>query len=262
MFKQELNSNNDKFSLVITIKTNGQKNFRVWAEDLGKKNSKYADRVVNVNGERKIFFSFPISPKKLFFACVNKDNIEDSDYTVTILRTELKDFNIWLDDDTKKFLKLAIPFSQVCGFENANAQGRLFTSNNKKFAIKFFDVIRDYASGKILNTPARIGHQSGRIEVSKIKFDKYTIPMRMAILLHEFSHVFKNPKLDLDISNEIGADINALYIYLGLGFSKIDAICVYANVFLKAQTKGNVERMRKIMDYINKFENEDFAYRN
>jgi hypothetical protein len=42
----------------------------------------------------------------------------------------------------------------------------------------------------------------------------------------------------LEIENEVGADINALYIYLGLGFSKVDAICVFANVFLKAQTKG------------------------
>ena len=68
--------------------------------------------------------------------------------------------------------------------------------------------------------------------------------------------------MGLDISNEVGADINALYIYLGLGFSKIDAICVFANVFLKAQTKGNMERMRKIMDYIQKFENGEFAKRN
>jgi ferritin len=66
----------------------------------------------------------------------------------------------------------------------------------------------------------------------------------------------------LEINDEVGADINALYIYMGLGFSKIDAICVFANVFLKAQTKGNIERMRKIMDYINKFENQQFAKRN
>ena len=50
-------------------------------------------------------------------------------------------------------------------------------------------------------------------------------------------------------------------MYLGLGFSKIDAICVFANVFLKAQTPSNVKRMRKIMDYINKFENGQFATR-
>ena len=65
--------------------------------------------------------------------------------------------------------------------------------------------------------------------------------------------------MGLDISNEIGADINALYVYLGLGFSKVDAIYVYANVFLKAQSKSNLKRMRKIMEYIKRFENQEFA---
>jgi len=262
MFAQEYNSNNEKFSLIISVKTNGTKRFRVWAEDLGKKNSKYADREIKVDGERRVYFSFPVSPKKLFIGCVNCENVEDKDFEVVLMKIPLRDYNIWLDQDTRDFLELAIPFSQVSGFESANANGRIFTTNDKKFQIKYFDIIRDYASGKTLNTPARIGHQTGRIEIAKVKFDKYTVAMRMAILLHEFSHVYKNPKIDLEISNETGADINALYIYLGLGFSKIDAICVYANVFLKAQTKGNVERMRKIMDYIAKFENEDFAYRN
>lgn len=261
MFSSKIDSNNEKFCLIIKIKCNGSKNFRVWTEDLGKKNSKYADRYIKCNSNRQIFFSFPVSPKKLFLGVANADNPQDKDFEVSTIIGPLQDYNVWIDNKTKKFLDLAIPFSQVCGFENATAQGRIFTDNNKEFTIKFFDVIRDYASGQIMNTPARIGHQSGRIEVAKVKFDKYTIPMRMAILLHEFSHVYKNPKIGLEISDETGADINALYIYLGLGFSKIDAICVYANVFLKAQTKGNVERMRKIMDYINKFENQDFAYR-
>jgi len=83
--------------------------------------------------------------------------------------------------------------------------------------------------------------------------------MRLMILLHEFSHKYKNPKIGLEISNELGADINALYIYLGLGFSKIDAICVFAKVFLGAQTDSNLDRMRKINDYIRKFENQEFA---
>ena len=138
----------------------------------------------------------------------------------------------------------------------------MFQTADNEYNIKYFDVIKDAMSGKVMNTPARIGHNSGIIEVAKYKFDSYTIPMRMIILLHEYSHKYKNPKIGLEISNEIGADINALYIYLGLGFSKIDAICVFANVFLKAQTKSNVERMRKIMDYIQRFENQEFAEKN
>ena len=88
---------------------------------------------------------------------------------------------------------------------------------------------------------------------------KYTIAMRMIILLHEFSHKYKNPLMNLPISDEIGADLNALYLYLGCGFSKVDAIFVFANVFLKAQTQSNLERMNKIMEYIKKFENEEYA---
>lgn len=262
MFAQDFDSNNEQFSLVILVKCKGSKTLRVWAEDYGKKNSKYADRQIKVNGERRIYFSFPVSPKKLFIGCCNIENVNDKDFEITLIKAPLKDYNIWLDSETKQFLDLAVPFAQVSGFTQANANGKVFTTEDRKFNIKYFPIIKDYASGRTMNTPARIGHQTGNIEVAKVKFDKYTIPMRMAILLHEYSHVYKNPKTDLEISNETGADINGLYIYLGLGFSKIDAICVYANVFLKAQTKGNVERMRKIMDYIAKFENGDFAYRN
>jgi len=261
MFSTQYDSNNKKFSLLMTLQAKGKKNLRVWAEDLGKKNSKYVDRLVVVDGSRSIYFSFPVSPKQLRICVVNTENVNDKDIQVTFLETKLRDYNIWIDEDTTDFLKLAMPFSQVCGFESATPNGRIYANENQKFQIKYMDVIRDVATGQIMKTPARIGHKSGRIEVAKVAFDKYTIPMRMAILLHEFSHVFKNPKTNLEISNEVGADINALYIYLGLGFSKIDAITVYANVFLKAQTKGNVERMRKIMDYINKFEQEDFAYK-
>lgn len=262
MFSTHYESDNKQFCLVITIHTNGTKNFRVWAEDLGKKNSIYASREIEVSGKRSIYFSFPVSPKKLFIGVLNSSDPKDKDYSVTMLETNLKDYNVWLDQNTKEFLKLAISFSQVCGFTNATPQGRVYTNDDKQFNIRYFDIIRDGRSGNILNTPARIGHNTGIIEVAKAKFDKYTIPMRMMILLHEFSHKYRNPKIGLEISDEIGADINALYIYLGLGFSKIDAICVYANVFLRAQTQGNIARMRKIMDYINKFENQDFAYRN
>ena len=36
-------------------------------------------------------------------------------------------------------------------------------------------------------------------------------------------------------------------------------VCVFGQVFLKAQSSGNQARLRKIMDYVNKFENQEFA---
>ena len=255
--KQVYQSDKRKFCLYITIKCKGKKIVRVWAEDYGKRNSKYADRQIEVNGERTIYFSFPVSPKQLFLGFVNIANPSDKDMEVVLEERPLKTYNIWMDQDSTNFMALCIPFCQVAGFQNPGPRGQMFSQ--KGFNIKYFDVIRDAMSGGVLTTPARVGHNSGMIEVSKAKFDHYTVPMRVMIMLHEFSHKYKNPKIGLEIGNEIGADINALYIYLGMGFSKIDAICVFANVFLKAQTSANITRMRKINDYIRKFENQEYS---
>lgn len=258
-YRRVFETNNVKISLYITIKCIGKKTFRAYAEDYQKNNSKYADRTIEVDGERTIYFSFPIMPKNLLVAIYNTRIPNDKDFTVEISEGSLKTYNVWLDQDTKDFLSLALPFCQVSGFTEASVNGRLFQTQDKQFTIRYYPIIVDKLSGNVLNTPARIGHETGIIDIAKLKYDAYTVAMRVMITLHEFSHKYKNPKINLEISNEIGADINALYIYLGLGFSKIDAICVYANVFLKAQTASNITRMRKINDYIRRFENNEYA---
>lgn len=252
---------NRAMRLYITIQCKGECTFHCVAEDTGKKNSQYARRTIKVNEKRTIYFSFPITPKKMTIGIINANNPSDRDFTVIIEEKPNQTYNIWLDSDTRQFLDLVLHFSQVAGFEFATEQGRIFQTEDGKFKIKYFPAIKDFATGQVLSTPASIGHQSGVINNSKIKFDRYTQPMRVIIDLHEYSHKYKNPKMGLPISNEIGADINALYIYLGLGFSKVDAIYVFANVFLKAQTPQNIVRMRKINDYIERFENEEFAER-
>ncbi len=254
-----LNSDNREMSIYLTVKCTGKKKFRTFAQDSNKINSFYADRVIDVDGERTIFFSMPVTPKHIVVGVINSENESDKDYTFTIEEKPLKTYNVWMDSDSKDFMQMAVNFSQVCGFDRPDPRGTVYQTPDAKFNIKYFPVIKDYATGAAINTPARIGHNTGIIEVAAVKFAAYTIPMRVCILLHEFSHKYKNPKMNLDISNEIGADINGLYLYLGAGFSKIDAICVFANVFLKAQTDQNMVRMRKILDYIKKFENQEFA---
>ena len=247
-------TDNRKLALDVSIKCDGINQFRVVASD-DNKNTKFADRIIDVNGYRTIYLSFPVSPKVAKISVIPiKGNL---DFLVDIKEKNLKTYQIYLDAEATKFVKFAQEFSSKCGFEEASQQGRFFRTKDGYFNIRFYPIIPD--KGKPSTTPARIGHNSGIIDVSKFHFDRYTVPMRMCILLHEFSHKYRNPKIDLDISNEVGADLNALYIYLGLGYSKVDAIFVFANVFLKAQSDGNMIRMRKIMDYIKRFENQEYA---
>lgn len=265
-FGKTYDSGNRAFCLhiTITLKDNSvKKKFRVWAEDKGRENSKYADREIIVDsGKRTIFFSFVVSPKQLFIGVVNCEEPNDGSFDITLMEGPLKTYDIQMDDQTKRFVQFALNFSQRCGFEIASESGRPYVSNPEEFVIKYFPVIVDRLSGQALNTPARIGHQTGYIDVSKHKFDNYTVAMRMIILLHEYSHKYRNPKIGLQISNEKGADVNALYIFLGLGFSVIDAVCCFAMVFYKAQTEGNIQRMRLISDYSARFQAGEFAQPN
>ena len=258
MVQQEWNSENRRFCLYVTVKCQGEKSFRVTANDRGRENSKYADRIIMVkpqdNGTRDIYLSFPVSPRKLLITVMDIKNPLDKDFEITLKEGNMKPDNAWMDAETRSFVQMAIIFSQISGFTKPENPYTPYKSSDNLYNIKYFDVITE--KGRQLNTPARIGHATGTIEVSKVRFDKYTIPMRMIILLHEFSHKYKNPKMGLDISNETGADVNALYIYLSMGFSKIDAIYVFAKVFYNAQTDGNIKRMRVIMQYIEKYEND------
>lgn len=72
----------------------------------------------------------------------------------------------------------------------------------------------------------------------------------MAILLHEFSHVYMNDNVD----DEVEADLNALLIYLGLGYPRIEAFEVFCKTFANAPTPQNKLRYDRIKNFIDKFD--------
>ena len=57
------------------------------------------------------------------------------------------------------------------------------------------------------------------------------------------------------MANETEADLNALIIYLGLGYPRIDAYNVFTQVFHTSPTELNKDRMKIIDDFIRNFEN-------
>lgn len=73
--------------------------------------------------------------------------------------------------------------------------------------------------------------------------------MRMAILLHEYSHYYlnKNP------SNEVEADLNGLRLYLKLGYPKIDIYNVFLNVFKTSPSEQNKRRFKKLDNLVKNF---------
>ena len=70
--------------------------------------------------------------------------------------------------------------------------------------------------------------------------------MRMAILLHEYSHF----NLNKEPSNEEEADKNGLKLYLALGYPTIDAYNVFLNVFRRSPSLQNKDRYDRLDNFI------------
>lgn len=253
-------SNGLPFTLVIGIKTDKPQNITMMAKDAYKPDTFYVSRNGMVNNYREFELKFPQTPKLLELSIFNKSRIsfngeEDDSFKITKFEpTKVKTYPLWADQDIHNFVKFAKQFCENASILSAgDFKPSIYRSDDGKFCIDYYNKIRSKKDGKILTTPARIGHATGIIEVSKNDFTRYTVPMRMAILLHEFSHKYMNPKLGRDISDETSADINALNIYLSLGYPTIEAQYAFLKVFKGANNEGNKRRYLILDDFIKKF---------
>lgn len=259
---------NVPFTLVVKVKTKRPECIVVQALDVVNNiPTYYVNRKGNVNGEREFLLKFPQVPSNLTINVFNKKNgnfpnMEDTSFTVEQFEAiPLATKPVWLSERDRNFLKFVQFFCENASHLSASkiVNGKelpsVYRSDCGEFTFDYYDKIRDKKTGKRLNTPARIGHESGTVEISKEDFLKYTVPMRMVILLHEYSHKWKNPEDGNQIGYETGADINALLIYLSLGYSEIEAHQAFLYVFKGAASDGNHKRYLIIKDFIKKFSN-------
>lgn len=252
----QVKTDNKKLTLFFDVETKQPESIRTIVFDPEKPNTVYANGRVNINGKDVFYVRMPQSPKVVTIRIFNQKygnnaKLEVASFRFKVkvlpLKTKLTAFN-YLNPDIINFVEFAQEFSENAGVLSAgNLSVRL--SDNGKFRIHYVDYIKN-PDGSTTSTPSRISKTSKRIEVSKVFFQKETIPQRMAILLHEFSHGF----LNYDMKNEIEADYNALKIYLGLGYPRKEAWHVFTTIFNKRDTIQNRERWAKIKKFLNEFE--------
>lgn len=260
-------SNKRPFSLQLRVSTFVPMKLRVQAFDKNKPYSSYYGMSGTVDSRGRTFdLTFPISPDELVvrvFPEMFKSYDEYLQYgkdaqQVKVIDAQvgpLKTTPIWLSKEDRDFIKFAEWFAtnaSVLSATQADHIPSIYKSDSGKFVINYHNKIRN-KDGSYVSTPARIGHDSGEIDVSKIDFMKYSIPGRIAILLHEYCHKYVNESTGLKVSDEIGADINALNIYLSLGYSPIEAGLVFLKVFETANNEYNHKRYLVLKDFMSKF---------
>ena len=228
---------------------------KIWikVKDAHRKNTFYTKRYAFVDGNKSFFVNMPQAPEVAKVVVYNDElglQRRDKSFRVNVRNKPLNITPPPMSKKTKSFVRFAQDFCDECGYLSSSPNGDRYKSNNGKFIIDYFDYITSKSDGTKINTPARISQLTGRIEVSAEQFRDYTIPMRLAILFHEYAHYNIND----EPSSEIEADINGIRIYLGLGYPRIDIFNVFLNVFKRSPNLRNKERYEKLNSFVKRYE--------
>jgi hypothetical protein len=241
-------------TIQLEIKTNEPQKLWIKVADSQQDHTFYTKRYSKVDKKQTFFIRLPQSPKIAELIVYNDNNKDyyndDSSFKVSNIQiVPLKVNKLKVSKKTLSFIRFAQEFCEMCGVLEASPKGEVYTSNNGKFRIDYFDEIRG-SGGKVVRTPARISQVNGRIEVSKKSFINFSVPMRMAIILHEYSHFYINE----NPHSETQADINGMRLYLKIGYPRIDAYNVFLNVFKTTDNIESVDRFKNLDTYIKQHE--------
>ena len=234
----------------VVVKTSSPQNIVLKVSDPSQANTFFTDRTKIVDGTQELYVRMPLAPNTALLSIYNEKNgnkPKGQDTSFDVVKIEREDLDITLSQtkmDTmsvRNFVAFAQKFAYNAGWITAPKD---YLSAVGGYKIEYLPFIVN-SKGQKMSTPARISTKNGRIQVSAESFREMTVPMRMAILLHEYSHFY----LNTDMANETEADLNGLTIYLGLGYPIREAYAAFTETFIGYPSQQNKQRY----DIINKF---------
>ncbi len=243
-------------SLRIKVRTSTPQKLHIIVADASNPKRKFTNRYNTVRGEESFVVRMPLSSEKAVVS-VYSDRLgknatpqqESALFEIVSVEKIPLERRLEVSDMGNALLRSFVRFAQKFSYMVQELEPDLYGSDDERYFIRLLPFIKD-RNGRKLKTPARIGAKSGIIEISKEAFDEMTVPMRFAILMHEFSHFFLNDEM----KDEMEADLNGLIIYLGLGYPRIEAYQAFLETFTKSPSQLNKQRYELINKFIEDFE--------
>lgn len=252
--KQRISLGCESQILKVGVSTTGPQNIHIRVSDADQVNTILTDRYNIVDGIQYFFIRMPKAPGVALVEVYNEKtgSTENNDGFSMVegglwrMPLERKTAGIDITDpDVRTF----IDYGQRFCYHAGHLKTGDYVSDNDRIHFNYLPAITD-ERGAELNTPAQTGEITGEIEISQKKFRGMTVPMRFAIVCHEFAHYYLNKNM----YNEMEADMQGLNIYLGLGYPRYEAYEAFLETFKGAANNMNIERLKKIEWYIGNFE--------
>jgi len=203
-------------------------------------------------GQKVVILKLPVTPKRLIVETFSRQRGRqpigtDRSFQIPTPKVmRLKKWGVQQGSGDKEFINFIKKFAS--DLPHLEPDGNLRRSPSGTFKIVLKPKLTSYG-GQVLPTPCMIGTKTGTIEVSKDYFMKMSQQQRIATLCHEYGHFYKNPLINLNISDEVGADLNGITIFAGNGFHLAEYANAFKTVFKYAPTDQNKGRAKLIKEF-------------
>lgn len=249
----------DPCTLRIRISSLKPCTLRLQVIDLSQANTFLANRevILLAGSTHDCYVPMPISPWESFvriFDTYQGPSSPATGYQVLEIRkmglqTHLDAIG-WNNAEIQQAIKFGRHLCYNMGWLPETAADRAYCSPDGSLKLKYLPVLIDPEKGIESITPMRISQDTAIMEASQKRCVPFTVAGRAVMYFHEFSHKYENK----DPEWELEADLNGLTIYLGLGYSRYEALQVYRQVFNTVPSPETSDRMVHIERFINNFE--------
>lgn len=259
-----VNTKEKPCTIALNFACRGRTSVSILCVNPDRKNTVYINSKIVIDGSGKFFIRMPKSPKKVMVRIIHSGRpedfkiigIEQPDKMIIPLKQKLSAFN-FLDPKIISFIDMMQQFCELAGILSAGGRS-IYYSDDGRFRFDYVDKIKD-TSGRELTTPAAAGKITKKMSFAYDYFYNETVTARATFATHEFAHAYLNK----DVDNEEEADLHALKILLGLGYSRKEILYGFTRIFSRShKVNGNSEinnkRIDRIVEFINKFENTNF----
>lgn len=222
--KIPLVANDMPFNIVLSFQINKRCAINVRISDDDIPNTDYLNSRYDLrDGIKTISAGLPITGKRMSMTitCEADASKQCSCFQLLGIKTEkLVEKQIYLSQPDKEYFDYARWFVKNMG----SLSPGLYKNDSGSATFRLFDVIIDDVEGEI-QTPARVDHVTGEVQMSKRHMSQYSVPMNMFILTHERVHYSFNTK------NEQECDRNAVNIVRAMGFPRLETIYAATKIF-------------------------------
>lgn len=195
-------------------------------------------------GKSVVFMKIPFSPQNTI---VNIEGSIPNNLQIKVERLPCKSYKIPMGATQIEFMEFCQAFAWSVMNGKIKPSDEVYKSSEGNFKMVLMPRITDHY-GRAIDSPASVDGDQKIIILDYALITQFTVAGMIALLCHEYAHVFANEREGYPKESEEGADKFGLRLFLAAGYGESEYINALRQTFKRVDTNQNRRRLALIIE--------------